>query len=153
MIALGGFASREGALPDDMLQHSYCTFESGKGKYWTSELMLEETLRVCILLESIFPHCRFLFYFDNSSNHRAKSADVLDVKKLNLHPGGHQRRFPPSVWNGAPFQFQDENDVPKGIQQILKERNCWVPGMKCEDARVINLLSVVSFSSDSTFDT
>ena len=106
-------------------------FEYGKDKYWNSELLAKQTLDVAVpLFEVAFPPDRFqgLFLFDNATSHNVVASDALDVRRMNLGPGGKNTPKMRDGWNPAtnsPQQMNDANGVPKGIRTILQERNLW----------------------------
>ena len=118
------------------------TFEYGDNKYWNSEMLAHQTLQVAIpLFEAAFPPGRFqgLFLFDNATSHNVMASDALDVRKMNLGPGGKQPVMRDG-WNprtNAP-QAMNENGIPKGIRTILKERGLWpVEGIRLQCTKAI----------------
>ena len=82
---------------------------------------------------------------DNSQGHSAYSKDALLSSRMNLHPGGKQARMRDGwfLQNGQrvaqpmvfPTDHREFPDQPKGMKQVLQERNLWVDGllMKCQD--------------------
>ena len=106
------------------------TLEYGKDNYWNGEKMANQTLRTVVpLFEMAFPPDQFqgLFLFDNATNHRVMADDALDVKKMNLGPGGKQPVMRDS-WNTltkSPQKMTDVNGVPIGIRKTLEERGLW----------------------------
>ena len=113
-------------------------FEYGKDNYWTGEKMAAQTLDVAVpLFEVVFPRNKFqgLFLFDNATNHRVMADDALDVAKMNLKPGGKSARMR-STWNSFTQEVQQmvfPDGTPKGIRQVLIERNKWPPeGLRLE---------------------
>ena len=100
---------------------------------------LKETIK---LGEYLLPDTTLVFIFDNSSAHNSLSADALNVKKMNLYPGGkvsdmHDTIIPVDNPHGRGGQIQtmqfpidlpdnhkykDFKGQPKGIVEILEER-------------------------------
>ena len=75
-----------------------------------------------------------MFLFDNASNHSSFAADALQVKNMNLYPGGKQSILREGFHNkGLPqpmsFPLNYYNPQlagkPKGIKRVLKERGLW----------------------------
>ena len=108
------------------------TLEYGHDNFWNGEKMADQTLNTAMpLFELAFPPDRFqgLFLFDNATNHRVMAPDALDVRKMNLGPGGKQPVMRDG-WNSltnSPQKMTDANGVPIGIRQTLVERGLW-PG-------------------------
>jgi hypothetical protein len=50
--------------------------------------------------------------------------------------GGKQSKLNDGFWNGAPFKFQAEDGVAKGVKQILIERGCWERSLNLATAQV-----------------
>ena len=87
------------------------------------------------IFEVLHPGCVGVFCFDQSTNHNAMAADALIATRMNLSPGGAQPKMRDG-WhineNGEklvhPMVFPDDHKLkgkPKGIKQILMERNLW----------------------------
>ena len=70
-----------------------------------------------------------MFLFDQSTNHKSFEENALVASRLNLKPGGKQ----PQIRDGWHIKdgktviqaMQNDEGVPKGIKQILIERNLW----------------------------
>ena len=62
---------------------------------------------------------------------------------MNAKPGGKQAALSDTIWNGQTQKMVFSIGVPKGLIQVLKERKCYVPGMKLEEMR-----RVISAHSD-----
>ena len=87
------------------------------------------------IFEILHPGCVSVFCFDQSTNHNAMAADALIVTRMNLSPRGAQ----PKMRNGwyinenreklvHSMVFPDNHKLkgkPKGIKQVLTERNLW----------------------------
>jgi len=86
---------------------------------------------------------------DNSQGHSAYSKDALLASRMNLRPGGKQ------AWMRDGWYMQNDRkviqsmvfpvnhpefpDQPKGMKQVLQERDLWINGliMKCRDRCVV----------------
>ena len=91
------------------------------------------------------PGYQALFMVDNSQGHSAYSKDALLSSHMNLNPGGKQARMRDGWFtrNGQkvlqPMIFPVDHvsfpDQPKGMKQVLQERDLWIDGlkMKCRD--------------------
>ena len=110
--------------------------EYGKSNYWTSEKMVEQTLRAAVpIFRYAFPGCQALWAFDNASNHCCFSTDALVAHKMNRNPGGEQPLMRDGFWHGGgrpqPMVFGDNHPQvmlrgeAKGIEQVLRERKLW----------------------------
>ncbi len=83
----------------------------------------------------MYPNCIAVFAFDNSSNHAVFSKDALVASKMNLKPDGKQpimhntyfgpNHQPQSIVFLATHPDEKLRDQPKGIKQILIEREKW----------------------------
>ncbi|PKY46319.1 hypothetical protein RhiirA4_320161 [Rhizophagus irregularis] len=104
--------------------------------YWKSEHMLDQLVHQAIpIFEILHPGCTGVFCFDQSTNHNAMAGDALVATKMNLSPGGKQ----PKMRDGWYINEYGEKCIqsmifpnnhhlkgqPKGIKQVLKERNLW----------------------------
>lgn len=88
------------------------------------------------------PGYQALFMVDNSQGHSAYSKDALLPSRMNLNPGGKQARMRIGwfVQNGQkviqPMIFSADHsgfpDQPKGMKQVLQERNIWTDGLKAK---------------------
>ena len=117
--------------------------EYGQDNYWSADKMVKHTLEVAIpIFERAYPGKQAVFFFDNASSHNAYASDALLVSAMNLGPGGKQpvmrKGFIHSKQRPQSMVFEHNHpDVnlrgkPKGIRQILIERDLWRPGMKLD---------------------
>ena len=75
---------------------------------------------------------RHVWVFDHSSCHAA----MADENKMNVNPGGKQRKMRDTVWGGGMVQsMNDHRGVPKGMRQVLRERHVDVSGMTADQMR------------------
>ncbi|CAB4388705.1 unnamed protein product [Rhizophagus irregularis] len=104
--------------------------------YWKSKHMLDQLVHQAIpIFEILHPGCVGVFCFDQSTNHNAMAADALIVVRMNLSPGGTQPKMRDGWYineNGEKLVhsmvFPDNHKLkekPKGIKQVLTERNIW----------------------------
>ena len=87
-------------------------FEYGGDKYWNSEMLARQTLKVAVPLFGIaFPPDQFqgLFLFDNATSHNVMAPDALDTRKMNLGSGGKQPVMRDG-WNSRTNTSQAMND-------------------------------------------
>src|SRR6267154_2555325 len=92
------------------------------------------------------PSCIAEFFFDQSSAHGAHAKDALNASKMNVRPGGSQRRMhtttiphdnPNPQLHGQPQEMVFPTDLPqdhkyyefcgqpKGMRAVLEERGLW----------------------------
>ncbi|CAJ0755543.1 12240_t:CDS:2, partial [Entrophospora sp. SA101] len=99
--------------------------------YWTNDHLIEQVeFKAIPIFEALFSNCTALFAFDNSTNHGYKS-DALVASRMNLNPGGKQPKMKDTVF-GPNNIFQSmvfEDGIPKGMKQVLVERNLWKEGL------------------------
>ena len=75
--------------------------------------------------------------------------DALDASKMNVNPGGKQRKMRDTVWRGKVQSMNDRHGVPKGIRQVLKERGVDTTGMTAEKMRA-TLASMEDFKLEKS---
>ncbi|CAB4474979.1 unnamed protein product [Rhizophagus irregularis] len=123
--------------------------EPGKDRegYWTAENVLNQIKTKAIpIFEILHPNCIGVFAFDNSSNHAIFAKDALVSKRMNLNPGGLQPKMRDTYWGSdnklQSMVFPDDypheklRGQPKGLKQILKEREKWPIGgllLECKE--------------------
>ena len=76
---------------------------------------------------------RLVWIFDHSSCHGAYADDALNAYKMNVKPGGKQPAMWNTIWRGKEYSMVFNLGIPKGLQQVLKERGVDTRGMKLED--------------------
>lgn len=74
--------------------------------------------------------------FDHSSCHCAFADDGLNAKKMNVRPRGNQPKMQDTIWAGRLQSLVDEDGVPKGMKQVLRERGINTEQMVADDMRV-----------------
>ena len=115
--------------------------------WWTAEhLSMQFKAKAIPMFNYLHPDCVAVFLFDNSTNHGAFANDALNVNKMNLGIGGKQAKLRAGWFLQDDVRIVHEMvfpsthtqaGIPKGIKQVLLERNLWVPGMKLQDARAL----------------
>ena len=78
---------------------------------------------------------RHVWVFDHSSCHAAMADDALDANKMNVNPGGKQRKMRDTVWRGVAQSMNDRHGVAKGMRQVLRERHVDVSRMTADQMR------------------
>ncbi|CAJ0633150.1 15245_t:CDS:2, partial [Entrophospora sp. SA101] len=75
--------------------------------------------------QALFPNCTALFAFDNSTNHGSYKPDALVASRVNLNPGGKQPKMKDTVFepNNIFQSMVFEDGIPKGMKQVLVEKN------------------------------
>jgi hypothetical protein len=106
--------------------------------YWTRDKFIAQMKSAVEMAEVKYPKddgWRHVWVFDHSSCHAAMADDALDAKKMNVNPGGKQRKMRDTVWGGMVQSMNDHRGVPKGMRQVLKERHVDVSGMTADQMR------------------
>ena len=113
-------------------------FEFGTGSegYWGGDEIVQQVTETVIpIFKAIYPGYQALFLFDNATSHSAFAEDALRVQHMNLDPGGKQSKMRAGYINGDVTNVQlmiNENGEPKGIRQVLQERNLWHKDLRLE---------------------
>ena len=63
------------------------------------------------------------------------SENEARAEKMNVNPGGKQRKMRDTVWGGMVQSMNDHRGVPKGMRQVLRERHVDVSGMTADQMR------------------
>jgi hypothetical protein len=113
-----------------------CPGKSHDG-YWTGKDVAEQFKKAIKIHKQKFPEYDALWAFDNSSNHNCFADDALIVSKMNLGSGGQQAKLRDTIFKGERqlMVFPDDHPeetlrgVPKGMRQVLIERNLWQEGL------------------------
>lgn len=106
--------------------------------WWTAEHLLDQVINYAIpIFEAKYPNAIGIFAFDNSTNHGAMAKDALNINNMNVNPGGKQAIMK-STFFGPNNTFQSMvfpsnhpifPNQPKGMKQILVERDLWYDGL------------------------
>ena len=107
--------------------------------YWTNEKFMANVADAAQIAEWKYPSDShtIVFLFDHSSCHRAFADNALNVKRMNVKPGGLQPIMHDTTWAGRKQTLVDSDGIPKGMKQILLERGINPVNMKADDMRVV----------------
>lgn len=129
------------------------TLEYGAEKegYWTGEKFMTNVKDATRIAETIYPSTShtLVWIFDQSSCHRAFSEDALNVRRMNVRPGGAQPPMRDTVWGGKVQRMVLEDGTPKGMRLVLEERGINTSTMNAEDMRVV-LANHYDFQQEKT---
>ena len=95
----------------------FLEYGEAKEGYWTSDKFMAQIEKAIRITEVKYPKeegWRHVWIFDHSSCHGAMAEDSLDVKKMNVNPGGKQPIMHDGWWGGKPFAMTT-NGNPKGL--------------------------------------
>ena len=67
--------------------------------------------------------------------------DALDCSKMNVNPGGKQRKMRDGRWDEKVQHINYSLGIPKGMRVVLEERGIDTQGMKGEEMRDFKQLS------------
>ena len=101
--------------------------------YWTSEKFLQQMDHAVTIAKSKYPGAQIIWIFDNSSCHNAYADNALIAAHMNANPGGKQHCLRDTVWQGRVQKMNTQDEIPKGLIQVLKERGRYGQKMKLEE--------------------
>ena len=115
-----------------MVKDAWCITYLGTGgdPWWDHAQLLVQVDRAMAIFEEAHPKCVALFLFDHLSAHTSLGPDALHAFDINKSNGGKQRKQKDTVIPmnnpsveccGKPQKMTTKADVPKGLQQMLKE--------------------------------
>lgn len=116
----------------------FLEYGENKEGYWTRDKFVAQMKGAVEMAELKYPKeegWRHVWVFDHSSCHAAMADDALDASKMNVNPGGKQRKMRDTIWRGMAQSMNDSRGVPKGMRQVLRERHVDVSGMTAEQMR------------------
>ena len=107
--------------------------------YWTSEKFLAQVQSAIAIAEFKYPKDSntLVWLFDQSSCHCAYNDDALNVKRMNVKPGGAQPKMRDTCWNGKTQKMVLPDGRPKGMKLVLEERGADTTKMKAADMAVV----------------
>ena len=73
--------------------------------------------------------------FDHSRCHAALGDDALDVKEMNVKPGGKQCIMNDTIWQGQIQTFAFRDGTAKGMKRIILERGIDTTNMVADQMR------------------
>ena len=106
--------------------------------YWTSEKFMAQIKEAVKIAEVKYPRSegyRIVWIFDHSSCHAAMPSDALDVRHMNVNPGGKQRVMHDGWWGGKPPKMNFALGVPKGLRAVLQEKGVNTSGLSADEMR------------------
>src|SRR5205085_8950336 len=89
------------------------------------------------IFEATHPNAIGIFAFDNSTSHGAFAPDALVASRMNVNPSGKQPQMRDTKFNSQVQKMNFPDDYfdqtlrgkPKGMKQILEERQLMKPGL------------------------
>ena len=69
-----------------------------------------------------------MFIFDNAPSHQKLSEDQLNVKVMNVGPGGKQPKMKNTICNGSTQSMSLPDGSPKGMKIALEESGVNISG-------------------------
>ncbi|RPA92288.1 hypothetical protein L873DRAFT_1831155 [Choiromyces venosus 120613-1] len=137
---------------DPQRRHATEFFEYGKNNegYWKSEHLITHIVDIVIpMIELLYLPESYstLFFFDNATSHACFTPDALQMKAMNLGPGGDQAYMRNTVFldiQTGTFKAQsmvfsaDHDKFPsqlKGLREVLAEHGLWQNRLRldCKD--------------------
>lgn len=114
-------------------------FGAANEGYWTNEKFLDQIKKVIPIAKVKFPKesHTLVWLFDQSSGHCAYTDDALNVKRMNVKPGGAQPWMRNTTWNGKTQTMVLPDGRPKGMKLVLKERGINTKKMKAADMALV----------------
>ena len=90
--------------------------------YYDSIRFLKQVEKAIDIFERKYPNHQAVFLFDNAPSHCKCSDNLLNVKRMNVNPGGKQPVMRDTIWNDNVQKLVDGNGIPKGLKLVLEER-------------------------------
>ena len=114
-------------------------FGAASEGYWNSERFLRQMERAIAIAREKYPRNTFntVWLFDQSSGHCAYKEDSLNVRRMNVNPGGAQPRMRDTIWDGQPQTMILPDGRPKGMKLVLEERGIDTDRMRAADMRLV----------------
>ena len=116
-------------------------FQYGTEKegYWTGEKFMSNVKDACKIAEYKYPadSHTIVWFFDQSSCHRAFADDALNVRRMNVRPGGAQPQMRDTVWGRQIQSMVKEDGTSKRMKMVLEERGINTSRMNADDMRVV----------------
>ena len=109
--------------------------------YWNSNRFMEQVKIVADIATHKYPvdKLSIVWLFDQSSGHCAYEDSALNLRRMNVNPGGKQpkMRTTTNPLTGRLQPLVDDAGIPKGMHQVLRESGVNTEGMKAEDMHKI----------------
>ena len=128
-------------LPSSTKARCIVKYGANQEGYWNSDKFICQ-VDVALRISKIkYPaeDYNVVWLFDQSSGHCAYSDDALNVKKMNAGPAGKQpqMRDTTNPLTGMVQKMVDDNGIPKGMRQVLRERGINITNMTAPDMRKV----------------
>ena len=110
-----------------------------KEGYWSAEKFMANVKDAADIADFLYPtelHT-IVWLFDQSSCHRAFSDTALNVRRMNVRPGGAQPCMRDTVWAGRVQKLVDDMGIPRGMRKVLEERVINTGRMNAADMWVV----------------
>ena len=124
----GGFLTLDKFEAREYLEHS-------KEGYFTNKRFVEQALKAVDIFNAKYPGIIGMFIFDNAPSHRKLSEDQLNVKVMNVGPGGKQPKMKNTIWNDSTQTMTLPDGSPKGMRIVLEERGVDTSGWTADRMR------------------
>ena len=118
------------------MQENFLEYGESREGYWTRDKFIQQ-IKKAVEMAELYPFnegWRHVRVFDHSSCHAAMADDALDALKMNVNPGGKQRKIRDTVARKS-SEMNFELGVPKGMRLVLQERGVDVTEMGAEQMR------------------
>ena len=125
------------------------TLEHQKDGYFTNDQIVNQVDKAMGIFEAKYPGAQGLFLFDNAPSHRKFASDALNVKSMNVGPGGKQAKLRDTIWQGHPQCLTLPDGKPKGMRLILEERGIDTTGWTAKEMQA-ELASHEDFANEKT---
>ena len=105
-----------------------------KEGYWTGDKFMNNVKNAVKIAEHIYPLAThtIIWLFDQSSCHKALAEDSVNVRRMNVFPGGAQSRMHDMMWGRRLQKMVMEDGRPKGMKMVLEERGINTMKTICE---------------------
>ena len=113
--------------------------ESREG-YWDRDKFVAQMKTTIQIAEIKYPKSegwRHAWVFDHSSCHAAMADDALDVREMNVKPGGKQRFMHDTIWQERIQTFTFRDGTAKGMKRVLQERGIDTTNMVADQMREV----------------
>ena len=125
----------------DFPKTARATLEYGADKegYWTGERFManvKDAVKITTLIYASTSHT-VVSVFDQSSCHRAFADGALNVRWMNVRPGGAQPAMRDTMWGRRVQKMVLDDGTPKGMKMVLEERGINTSNMNADDMRVV----------------
>ncbi|KAF8526566.1 hypothetical protein BU17DRAFT_62059 [Hysterangium stoloniferum] len=82
--------------------------------WWTNDKLVEQVKWTIPIIKRMYPNAVAEFVFDQSSAHGAYAKNALNVKEMNIRPGGKQR-----IMHNTYISMDNPNPMLHGVTQMM----------------------------------